>query len=240
MIDHRATLGKPRNRYPSVTTILGKTKDQTFLNQWKKKVGVAKAQKIVQASAKRGTSLHTMVENYFVDGVEGNGAWWQSIKPLLDQVTDHVWSEKPLWYDHPKLQYFGIADCLVYLNGILTLVDLKTARSPRRKEWIGDYLLQSCAYAAAVRQRFPELRDELRQTAILVSVCNQREVEEAADEGKVLELKAKPGQLFVSKGNSIGIQWNAFQERARTYFQTKHEDYCRQVGQPVIPGHCAA
>jgi len=34
------------NRLPSVTTILGKTKDQEFLKKWKAKVGEAKAEEI--------------------------------------------------------------------------------------------------------------------------------------------------------------------------------------------------
>jgi len=223
-----------------VTTILGKTKDMAQLNAWKKKVGATKAKQIAKASAGRGTALHTMCERYYEDGTPGDGPWWESMFPLLQRITDPLWLEEPLWFDHPNLKFFGIADCLAYLDGVLTLIDFKTARSPRREAWIGDYKMQAVAYAAAARQRFPELRETLHQTAVVISVCNQREVEEAADLGKELELKAKPGQLFVSKGNSIGIQWSAFQQRSSTYFRTKHADYCRGVGQEVIPGYCAA
>ena len=45
-------------RLPSVTTILGKTKDQKFLQDWKKKVGEKEAERIKIASATRGTSMH--------------------------------------------------------------------------------------------------------------------------------------------------------------------------------------
>ena len=45
-------------RLPSVTTILGKTKNQQFLKDWKAKVGEAEAERIKNFSSKRGTSMH--------------------------------------------------------------------------------------------------------------------------------------------------------------------------------------
>ena len=43
---------------PSVTTILGKTKDMTHLNAWKKRVGEKQAQQIVTEAAGVGTAMH--------------------------------------------------------------------------------------------------------------------------------------------------------------------------------------
>ena len=45
------------SRLPSVTTILGATKDQQFLKDWKAKVGEQEADRIKNISSKRGTSL---------------------------------------------------------------------------------------------------------------------------------------------------------------------------------------
>ena len=45
-------------RLPSVTTILGKTKDQSFLKEWKAKVGEKKAEEIKNLSSVRGTAMH--------------------------------------------------------------------------------------------------------------------------------------------------------------------------------------
>ena len=45
-------------RLPSVTTVLGKTKNQQFLKDWKAKVGEAEAERIKNLSSKRGTSMH--------------------------------------------------------------------------------------------------------------------------------------------------------------------------------------
>ena len=51
-------------RLPSVTTILGRTKDDTFLKDWIKKKGKKEAERIKTASAVRGTSMHKYLENY--------------------------------------------------------------------------------------------------------------------------------------------------------------------------------
>ena len=43
---------------PSVTTILNRTKDKTFLKQWRAKIGDKKADQIMRDSASIGTALH--------------------------------------------------------------------------------------------------------------------------------------------------------------------------------------
>ena len=44
-------------RPPSVTTILGKTKDDTFLKDWVKRKGRKEAERIKNESSTRGTSM---------------------------------------------------------------------------------------------------------------------------------------------------------------------------------------
>ena len=51
-------------RLPSVTTILGKTKNQQFLKDWKAKVGEQEAERIKNVSSSRGTSMHKFLEKY--------------------------------------------------------------------------------------------------------------------------------------------------------------------------------
>ena len=45
-------------RLPSVTTILGKTKNQQFIKDWKEKVGEAEAERIKNLSSNRVTAMH--------------------------------------------------------------------------------------------------------------------------------------------------------------------------------------
>ena len=53
-------------RLPSVTTVLGKTKDQQFLKDWKAKVGEQEAERIKNLSSKRGTAMHKFLEHYIL------------------------------------------------------------------------------------------------------------------------------------------------------------------------------
>ena len=49
---------------PSVTTILSKTKDKTFLKEWRARVGEKQAEKIISDSSQIGTALHLYIEHY--------------------------------------------------------------------------------------------------------------------------------------------------------------------------------
>ena len=62
-------------RMPSVTTILSKTKDQSFLTAWKNKVGHENAERIKNHSASRGTAMHKFLESgWEIGGEAGMGA----------------------------------------------------------------------------------------------------------------------------------------------------------------------
>lgn len=51
-------------KLPSVTTILGETKDKSGLEKWKKRVGEAEATRISNLSMNRGTIMHRLIELY--------------------------------------------------------------------------------------------------------------------------------------------------------------------------------
>ena len=56
--DGRLSLTPDGQALPSVTTILSKTKDKTFLKQWRAKVGEKKAEEIIKPAGQIGTALH--------------------------------------------------------------------------------------------------------------------------------------------------------------------------------------
>ena len=142
-------------RLPSVTTILGKTKDNTFLRDWIKKKGKEEAEKIKQASATRGTSMHKYLENYVLGkGYEDLTELGQETKRMAEKVIEvglapvsgFYGSEVTLYY--PGL-YAGQTDLVGIHNDKETIIDFKQANRPKREEWIGDYKLQAGAYAMA-------------------------------------------------------------------------------------------
>ena len=142
-------------RLPSVTTILGATKNQQFLKDWKAKVGEAEADRIKNLSSKRGTSMHKFLEHY----VQGTGyddltELGQKAKTMAQKVIDVGLTPVDEWYGSEVTLYYpglyaGSTDLVCSHNGIETVVDFKQANRPKKKEWIEDYYLQIAAYAMA-------------------------------------------------------------------------------------------
>ena len=59
----------------------------------------------------------------------------------------------------------GTADCVGTYGDVPSLIDFKTARRVKKREWIEDYFLQGCAYANAHNVMF---NTEIRQIVILM------------------------------------------------------------------------
>jgi hypothetical protein len=144
------------NKLPSVTTILDSTKDKTFLNEWKKRVGEAAAKQISTEAAGLGTLVHSHLEKYILgeDRPAGNNVVHQMAKAMSDvviekglsQVTEVWGSEVGLYY--PEL-YAGTTDLVGCYQGEPAIIDFKNTTKPKKEEWIEDYYLQGCAYALA-------------------------------------------------------------------------------------------
>ena len=143
------------SRLPSVTTILGATKDQQFLKEWKAKVGEAEADRIKNLSSKRGTAMHKFLEDYILGTVYDDlTELGQKAKAMAKKVIDiglapveeYYGSEVTLYY--PGL-YAGSTDLVCVHNGKDSIIDFKQANRPKREDWIDDYKMQIAAYAMA-------------------------------------------------------------------------------------------
>ena len=142
-------------RLPSVTTILGRTKNQQFLKDWKEKVGEQEAERIKNLSSRRGTSMHKFLESHITGvGYDDLTELGQKAKPMAEKiieiglapVEEYYGSEVTLYY--PGL-YAGSTDLVCIHNGKDTIIDFKQANRPKKEEWIEDYYLQIAAYAMA-------------------------------------------------------------------------------------------
>ena len=142
-------------RMPSVTTILSKTKDQSFLTAWKNRVGHENAERIKNVSSNRGTAMHKFLEKHIEDvgyddlttlGREAKAMANKIIEDGLSQVSEYYGSEVMLYY--PDL-YAGSTDLVCRHDGMETIVDFKQANRPKKEEWLEDYYLQIAAYAMA-------------------------------------------------------------------------------------------
>ena len=158
-------------RLPSVTTVLAKTKDQSYLTAWKNKVGHDKAESIKNYSSKRGTSMHKFLEDHITGvGYDDLSSIGQEARPMankiievgLTPVEEYYGSEVTMHY--PGL-YAGATDLVCLHNGMETIVDFKQANRPKREEWIEDYYLQISAYAMAHDYVY---KSQIRQGVIMV------------------------------------------------------------------------
>lgn len=158
---------------PSVTTILSETGDKTALFEWRKRVGDAEANRISRESAGLGTKVHNALENY-VNGEEwdtfGNNMVSVMAKEMTTEMIDKGMSNvDEVWGIEVGLIakgiYAGTADCVGLYNGVPSIIDFKTAKKIKKREWIEDYFLQGSAYVLAHNEMFDSGID---QVAILM------------------------------------------------------------------------
>ena len=140
-------------KVPSVTTILGATKDMRQLNNWRRRVGEEEANRIMNQASTVGTEMHKVLEyhltgqGYYNDMEEGAKPRMMA-KTILDNIKlDEVWgNEISLEY---KNKFAGTCDLTAVAYGKPSIVDWKQANRPKKEEWVEDYKLQLGAYYLA-------------------------------------------------------------------------------------------
>ena len=160
------------SRLPSVTTILGATKNTEFLKKWKAKVGEAEADRIKNHSSKRGTSMHKFIESHVTGvGYDDLTAIGQEAKPMAQKIIEIGFTPieeiygSEIMLHYPGL-YAGSTDLVCLHNDMETIIDFKQANRPKKEEWIEDYFLQIAAYALAHDYTH---KSQIRQGVITVS-----------------------------------------------------------------------
>ena len=159
------------SRLPSVTTILGATKNQDFIKKWKAKVGEEEADKIKNHSSKRGTAMHKFIESHVTGvGYDDLTAIGQEAKPMAQKIIEigftpieEVYGSEIMLH-YPGL-YAGSTDLVCLHNDMETIIDFKQANRPKKEEWIEDYFLQIAAYALAHDYTH---KSQIRQGVIMV------------------------------------------------------------------------
>ena len=159
---------------PSVTTVLsGTSKSKDGLVQWRNRVGDEEADRIIKQSTDIGTAVHEAIEKFLnkedwdnfentSDQILAKNISNKFIKDALKGITE-IWGlEVGLILDN---LYAGTADCVGLYKDIPTLIDFKTAKKIKKRDWIEDYFLQGCAYANAHNVMFGT---DIQQIVILM------------------------------------------------------------------------
>lgn len=152
----RVYLTPDGDKTPSVTTVLGSTKDMTHLNEWKARVGVEKAQQITTEAANVGGAMHKNLEAFLAGEkrqagnnlihVQANKMADVIINNALTKINEVYAIEQSLYY--PGL-YSGTTDLIAVYEGNLSICDYKQSNRLKKAEWVEDYYLQLVAYILA-------------------------------------------------------------------------------------------
>ncbi len=138
--DSRLYLTPDGESLPSVTTILNKTKDKSFLKKWRAKVGEAAAEKIISDAGKIGTALHLYIERFvngdkYKDlteiGIQAEKMAQKIIDEAFNDITE-IWGSEVHLYNPGK--YAGTADMIGVYKGRPTIMDFKQTNI-EKKRW---------------------------------------------------------------------------------------------------------
>ena len=158
----RQYTGEDNNPVPSVTTILSATGDKTALINWRKRVGEAEATRISTESAGLGTKVHNALEKYILQEeyeIKGNNHISLMAKTMVNEMIDKGLSKVNEIYGVEvgliaQGLYAGTSDAIGIYEGDEAIIDFKTAKKIKKREWIEDYFMQGCAYALAHNEMF--------------------------------------------------------------------------------------
>jgi genome maintenance exonuclease 1 len=160
------------DKYRSVTTILSQLSKEG-IQAWREKVGDVEANRISSTASRRGTKLHTMMEDY-VGNVEDfalaklptTTSLFLDLQPYVDQNVEEVYGiEYPLYSD--RLRAAGTSDLICKYAGKYTILDYKTSGKQKKEKWIENYFIQSTAYALMCKERYDL---DIEQIVILIAV----------------------------------------------------------------------
>jgi genome maintenance exonuclease 1 len=195
---YKVSDGDQLKKLVSITSITSHINRQIFID-WRKKIGEDEANKITKAATSRGTDLHTLVENYLQNTSELpevqpiSTHLFRIAKSDLDNI-DNIHALEESMYSL-ELGIAGTVDCIAEYNGELAIIDFKTSKKPKPREWIDHYFVQCAAYACMLY----ELTGIIVKKFVIIMTCENGECEiyEEYDKKRYIKLLYKYIQEFV-------------------------------------------
>ena len=124
------------------------------------RVGEEKANNISSRSTSEGTKYHSIVEDYFNNNLDLKSIvnflflclCFQHSRSVLDRINNIYLQEAALYSKH--LELTGRVDCIAEYDGVLSIIDFKTAAEPKREKYLYDYFVQETAYACMLQENY--------------------------------------------------------------------------------------
>ena len=186
-------------KFVSITSVISHFNKEKFAS-WRAKVGNEEADRITRKATSRGTDTHTLIEQYLKnldcnsDVLPISEHLFQVAVPALKRINNIHALEGSLYS-----QYLGVAgtvDCIAEFDGELSIIDFKTSKQPKPREWIDGYFVQCCAYACMLH----ELTGLSVKKFVIIMTCENGEVEvyEEYDKAKYIRLLTQYIKKFVN------------------------------------------
>jgi len=182
----------------SITSVTSHFNKDIFIN-WRKKVGNKEADRITKAATSRGTDMHTLTEHYLKNDdlptVQPISDFLFKIaKTELNKINNIYALEGPLY--SKQLGVAGTVDCIAEYNGELAIIDFKTSKKPKPRDWIEHYFVQCMAYGCMLY----EMRDIPIKKLVIIMACENGEckVYEEYDKAKYIRLLQQYITKFVN------------------------------------------
>jgi len=184
-------------RLVSITSVTSHFNKEIFIN-WRKKVGEEEAERVTKAATSRGTDLHTLVEHHLknekLPEVQPISDFLFKIaKTDLNRINNIYALEGSLY--SKQLGIAGTVDCIAEYDGELAIIDFKTSKKPKPREWIEHYFVQCMAYGCMLY----ELTGISVKKLVIIMTCENGEcvVYEERDKSKYIKLLGKYIRKFV-------------------------------------------
>ena len=183
----------------SITSVISYINRQIFID-WRKKVGTEEADKITRKATSRGTDYHTLAENHLGNKEFEHG----TVQPLSEFLflqskdtlnhIDNVHALESSLYSL-ELGIAGTVDCIAEYEGELSVIDFKTSKKPKPREWIDHYFVQCAAYACMLF----EMTGIMVKKFVIIMSCENGEcvVYEEYDKRKYINLLSDYIREFV-------------------------------------------
>jgi|TARA_B100000378_G_scaffold249218_1_gene222410 hypothetical protein len=181
----------------SITSITSHYNKEIFTN-WRKRVGNETADRITKAATSRGTDMHTLTENYLKNAelppVQPMAEFLFKIsKSKLKHINNIHALEGSLY--SKQLGIAGTVDCIAEYENELAIIDFKTSKKPKPREWIDHYFVQCMAYGCMLY----ELTGIPVKKLVIIMACENGEcvVYEERDKAKYIKLLTKYIEKFI-------------------------------------------
>lgn len=223
------------NKYPSVTTVIGKYEDKSWLWAWKKKLG-SEAKTVTQNASRLGTRVHSLNEkilkreqidftSYSTEEVNRHKLFY----PFLERLQPALLEEKVYWEGNIKsdktgqdvlCRYAGTPDLVAFLNNPLNCFSTQIVEDNKPLLFLGDYKNWSKS-----KQPQDLLKAYLQLSAYIAAVNLLTNGKHKLQDGFILGSTPRKLHIFYLDSTKVKWYWYWFKQILLAYYDPGNHSF---------------